>query len=185
MFASFLDKIRDYDFAVYKFFYKDTATNPNLEYFYYFFARYGILIPFFAFIYLIWTKKINALICSFFALFLAGTVDLLIFIVWKRPRPYITHASLVSDIQTSKFTVDSASFPSSHTYIAFAIATSIFLYGHKKLGSFLFLVAIGVAIGRIGTGLHYPSDVIGGALLGIASGIVAYLVVHRAEKSWD
>jgi undecaprenyl-diphosphatase len=183
--ASFLDKIRAYDFALYRFFYKDTSTNLCLEYFYYFFTRYGILIPFLAFIYLIWTKKINALICSGFALFLAGAVDLIIYIIWKRPRPYISHASLASDIETAKFSVDSASFPSSHTYIAFAIATSIFLYGHKKLGAALFLVAICVAIGRIGTGLHYPSDVIGGALLGIASGIIAYLVVHRAEKSWD
>ncbi|OGD65436.1 hypothetical protein A2215_03565 [Candidatus Berkelbacteria bacterium RIFOXYA2_FULL_43_10] len=184
MFADFLDKIRTYDFAVYKFFYKDTSADPNLEYFYYFFARYGILIPFFAFIYLIWTKKINALICSFLAMFFGGLVDLLIYLAWKRPRPYVTHASIASDINVSKLNVDSASFPSSHTYIAFAIATSIFLYGHKKLGALLFLVAIGVAIGRIGTGLHYPSDVIAGAFLGIASGIVAYLVVHKAEKSW-
>ena len=178
-----LDKIRSYDFNLYVSMYQYGVKNPETGYLFFLMSKYGILIPFSAFIYLIYTKKINALICSFFAMGLAGLVDFLIFIFWKRPRPYITHASVI-DLEAANFRVDIASFPSSHTYIAFAVAASVFLYGHKKLGSALFIVSILIALSRIGTGLHYPSDVIGGALLGIATGIVAYILVHRAEKYW-
>lgn len=147
-------------------------------------ARYGILISVSSFIYLIWNKRINALICSFLSMAIAGSIDLIIYIFWKRPRPYIAHADTLTANISGQYT-DMASFPSSHTYIAFAIATSIFLYGHKRLGTFLFTLAILIAVSRIGAGLHYPSDVIGGALLGIASGIVAYILVHKYEKFWE
>jgi len=182
--TNFLDKIRYYDFNVYLRLNETSNEFYFLKIFFEGFAKYGILIAFLSFIYLIWTKKINALICSFFAIALAGTTDLVIYLIWKRPRPYISHEGIVN-INPENYTVDVASFPSSHTYLAFAVATSIFLYGHKKLGTFLFLVAIFVAISRISTGLHYPSDTIGGALLGISAGMFAYIIVHKSEKNWE
>jgi len=115
----------------------------------------------------------------------AGLADFLIMFLWKRPRPFISHSNEIMTPVTAGLRVDSSSFPSAHTYICFAIATSIFLYGHKRLGTALLVLAMAVGIGRIGAGLHYPSDVIGGALLGIASGIFAYLIVRRKEKSWQ
>ena len=180
----FLDKIRYYDFVIYLRLHQASNDFVFLHRFFDLFAKYGVLIPFLAFIYLIWTKRINALICSFFAMALAGIADLTIYLFWKRPRPYVTHAKQII-ISPGDYTVDMTSFPSSHTYLAFAVATSIFLYGHKKLGIFLFLVATGVAISRIATGLHYPSDTIGGALLGISAGIFAYIIVHKSEKRWE
>lgn len=158
--------------------------NSWLESAYLIFARYGILVSILSFVYLIWNKRINALICSFFSMGIAGGIDLVIYIFWKRPRPYIAHADSLLANTSGQYT-DVASFPSSHTYIAFAIATSIFLYGHRRLGTALFVLASLIAISRIGAGLHYPSDVIGGALLGIASGIVAYILVHKYEKFWE
>jgi len=179
-----LDDVRQRDLAVYSKIYQLGFENPALYQFFLFFSRYGILLFFLSFIYLIWVKRINALICSMFALGIAGLIDLIIFIFWKRPRPFIAHANLVSAVaDTSK--VDIASFPSSHTYIAFAIATSIFLYGHKKLGAILFLIAILVAVSRVGVGLHYPSDIIGGATLGIFSGIFACYITHKIERYWE
>ncbi len=182
--TQFLNTIRHYDFATYLKLHQTSDDFVFLHRFFDLFAKYGILIPFLAFIYLIWTKRINALICSFFAMALAGIADLTIYLFWQRPRPYVTHAEQVS-LNPDNYTVDMASFPSSHTYLAFAVATSIFLYGHKKLGAFLFLVAIGIAASRIATGLHYPSDTIGGALLGVSAGIFAYIIVHKSEKYWE
>ena len=179
-----LDTIRRYDLAIYTKIYQLGYQNPLLYQFFLFFSRYGILIFSLSFIFLIWVKRINALICSGFALAIAGVIDLTIYIVWKRPRPYIAHADIASAVPDQS-RVDISSFPSSHTYIAFAIATSIFLYGHRKLGTFLFVMAILVAISRIGVGLHYPSDIIGGAMLGIFSGIVAYYFTHKIEKYWE
>ncbi len=179
-----LDKIRALDFSWLYSMYSFGRENNIVEFFYDFFAKYGILLFFLSFIYLIWNKKINALICSFMAMGTAGLSDLFIYIFWKRPRPFIAHADTVTT-NPKGYTVDVASFPSSHTYIAFAIAVSILLYGHKKLGTFLLFVAVLVALSRIGAGLHYPSDVIGGALLGTASGILSYILVSKWEKYWD
>lgn len=180
----FLLQIKSLDFGGFISLYQLGQRDPGVEYLYLFFARYVILVFFLTFIYLIWNKKINALICSFIAMALAGLIDLIIYLVWKRPRPFIAHANLVS-AQTDQNVVDAGSFPSSHTYIAFAIATSVFLYGHKRLGTLLFILAVLIAMSRIGAGLHYPSDVIAGALLGIASGIVSYLWVHHREHNWE
>jgi len=179
-----IEALRFYDFRVYFWMYELGKNNHFWGSFFYFFALYGILFFFASFIYLIWKTRINALICSFFAMGIAGLTDLAITLVWKRPRPFIAHADVVNP-DVSNLRVDFASFPSSHTYIAFAIATSIYLYGHKKLGAILFILAIFVAISRVGMGLHYLSDIIGGALLGVASGIIAHQIVHKAEKNWQ
>ena len=174
-----LDWSRHYDFQGYYKLYQLGLTNPAIASFYYFFARYGIVFFFLSFTYLIWKKRIPAFISALMAMGLAGVVDFLVYVFWRRPRPYVAHANLISDPIIRGMRVDAASFPSSHTYIAFAVATSVFLYGHKKLGSVLYILAISVALGRIGTGLHYPSDVIAGALLGMASGIIVYFVAQR------
>lgn len=179
-----LSTIRQYDLRAFLKLYDLGLNNNFISSTYLFFSRYGIVVFFLSFIYLIWVKRINALLCSMLAMLLAGTVDLIIYIIWKRPRPFIAHADLMSQV-ADKTKVDLSSFPSSHTYVAFAVATSVFLYGHKKLGSFLFFIAILVAISRVGAGLHYPSDVIGGAMLGIFSGIIAYLFIQKVERYWE
>lgn len=180
----FINHLKTLDFNWLYSLYQLGQHNYHLESFYLLFARYGILFSFASFIYLIWNKKINALICSFLSTGMAGLVDLLIYLFWKRPRPYIAHADTLFP-NTLGQKLDIASFPSSHTYIAFAIAVSILLYGHKRLGTALLVLATIIALSRIGAGLHYPSDVIGGALLGIASGIVAYIIVHKYERYWE
>ena len=136
-----LDTIRRYDLQTYLSIHRLGLDNRYIEGGYLFFSRYGIVLFFLSFIYLIWVKRINALLCSMLSVLIAGTVDLIIYIVWKRPRPFVAHADLVSSVP-DQAKVDLSSFPSSHTYIAFAVATSIFLYGHKKLGSLLFIIAL-------------------------------------------
>lgn len=178
------DQIRIIDYNWLYSLYHFGKLHGQVETIYIFWARYGIIVLAMSFIYLIWNKRINALICSMLAMGLAGFTDLAIYLFWKRPTPYIAHANLLVP-NTSGLDIDASSFPSSHTYICFAVAVSTILYGHKKLGFTLLLIAILVAISRIGVGLHYPSDVIGGALLGTVAGIVSYLIVHKAEKFWD
>jgi len=174
------DTIRLYDFRIYFRLYELSMSSIFWRDFFYIFGRYGIIVFFVAFIYLIMKKKIRAFLCIFLAMGVAGAVDLLIYMFWQRPRPFIAHSDLVSNIYGTSANL--SSFPSSHTYIAFAIATSIFLYGHRRLGSVLFVMAILVAMGRIGLGLHYPSDIVGGILLGILSGVAVYFMVRGWEK---
>lgn len=59
------------------------------------------------------------------------------------------------------------SFPSGHTSASFAFATTVFLFD-KNLGIIAYIFAICVAISRMYLLVHYPSDVLGGSILGIA-----------------
>ncbi len=72
------------------------------------------------------------------------------------------------------------SFPSAHTANAFAFATTLSSY-HRKFTVAMFAWALLVGFSRIYLGLHYFTDVIGGAILGI----VVSLVVTRAAKRAD
>ncbi len=182
--VNIIDFLRRYDFSIYYYLYNHGLNSALFGKLFYLFARYGIVIFLFSFAYLIWMKKINAFICSFIAMTIGGLLDLIIFMFWQRPRPFVSHG-LSLPYRIDEMAERISSFPSSHTYIIFAIATSVFLYGHKKLGSVLFILAIMTAASRIGTGLHYPSDTIGGAILGILSGYLAYRFVRKNEGYWE
>lgn len=66
------------------------------------------------------------------------------------------------------------SFPSAHAAVSFAIATSVWLAKHK-LGLLLLVMAFGVSIGRVLLWVHFPIDVIVGAIIGVT----VVLVINR------
>lgn len=181
----FFNTIRFWDYHVYITMHGAAAGRPWLDNSYLFFARYGIVIILLSFIYLIWQQRILAFVCSFIALAISAAFSLFISLFWKRPRPFISHSDSILAPITHGMYATSVSFPSAHTFFSFAIATSVYLYGHHRLGGFLYVVAFLVAIGRIGTGLHYPSDTIAGALIGIIAGLIAFRFVESSQKKWD
>jgi undecaprenyl-diphosphatase len=61
-----------------------------------------------------------------------------------------------------------SSFPSDHAVLFFALATAIWLWS-RAWGAVAFLWALMVCMPRIYMGFHYPSDIIFGALLGVAT----------------
>ena len=90
--------------------------------------------------------------------------------VWDRSRPYTTHGA--SDRLLSAPSVD-PSFPSDHAAAAFAIAFAVLAYSRRGGIAFLFAATL-IGLSRIALGMHYPSDVLAGALVGwLAAMLVA------------
>ena len=88
-------------------------------------------------------------------------------IFYHRPRPFITH-------NVHQLITDSAwSFPSGHAAFFFAMATAIYFY-NKKWGIGFFIGAILITISRVIAGVHYPSDIIGGMVVGILTACVVF-----------
>lgn len=93
----------------------------------------------------------------------------------SRERPYQT-----LDVRQLVNEDDNKSFPSNHVQLSFALTAIIFLF-HKKFGLMLFFLSIIMAISRIYLGVHYPSDVLGGAVIGTLIGI-SILMIRRQIK---
>lgn len=74
---------------------------------------------------------------------------------------------------------DDMSFPSGHTSLNFAIFTAlaaVLIKEKKKWAWLLFIIPVVVGISRIIRCVHYPSDVVGGMILGIVAGLIGYVV---------
>ncbi|MBQ8180051.1 MAG: phosphatase PAP2 family protein [Candidatus Methanomethylophilaceae archaeon] len=75
------------------------------------------------------------------------------------------------------------SFPSGHTAMAFAPATVLFLRD-RRAGAVALAFAALVGVSRMYLFVHWPTDVVVGALVGIVSGYVAALLTERAAARW-
>lgn len=97
----------------------------------------------------------------------------------RRERPYVNHALIYRKDKTGPF-----SFPSGHTSVAFATATNLTLAYPKwyvALPAYTWAGAVGYS--RMHLGVHYPSDVLAGALIGTLSSVVMFkLNRHFAGK---
>ncbi|MFH1778850.1 MAG: phosphatase PAP2 family protein [Candidatus Omnitrophota bacterium] len=124
---------------------------------------------------IIWRKdkKRLAAILVISLLLTVGSVDLLKYLI-NRPRP----GEALSGIFVMGQVGAGFSFPSAQAAVAFVLA-SVFSSAYKKLTIALFILATLVGISRIYLGLHYPSDVIIGAVVGIA---VTYIVSKMLDK---
>ena len=94
--------------------------------------------------------------------------------LWPRTRPFVeNNVNLLFNYNPS-----AASFPSGHAAFYFAIAAVIYFY-NKKIGILFFLAAFLISLARIFVGVHWPSDIIAGALVGIFSGWLIILFSRR------
>jgi undecaprenyl-diphosphatase len=74
-----------------------------------------------------------------------------------------------------------SSFPSGHAATSFAAATMLSL-SFPRFAPFLYVLAAAIAFSRVYVGVHYPLDVVGGAVLGVLVAVVLRLLVQRRAQ---
>lgn len=98
--------------------------------------------------------------------------------IYFRPRPFVTHDV---NLLISKLSTDT-SFPSTHSTGSFALAFSI-LKTNKSLGVVLLVFSVLMALSRVFVGVHYPSDVLAGAIISYAVTCFVMFVVIFYTKN--
>jgi undecaprenyl-diphosphatase len=92
-----------------------------------------------------------------------------------RPRPFVTHPHTIHDFLPH---AADPGFPSDHATAAFAITVVLLaVFGRRALP--VLVAAIALSVARVMVGVHYPSDVLAGALLGCAGAGVVLLAARR------
>lgn len=85
-----------------------------------------------------------------------------------RERPFTENPTVEITIERP----EDYSFPSGHTASSFAGATAIWLCTNRRVGFAAFILCLIISFSRLYFYVHYPTDVIFGALLGVLLGII-------------
>jgi undecaprenyl-diphosphatase len=109
-----------------------------------------------------------------YALLLSGLIAATLKLSIHQPRPY----TVLRGIHQLVTPTEPNSFPSGHTSSSFSVVTvlSYSFRDHKVLVCLLVLFSTFIAFSRIYCGMHYPLDVIVGAIVGMASGAIVLKV---------
>lgn len=147
---------------------------PWLDFLGVFFAGYFqyIVVPA-LFIFLLFNFKYWKII--FLALFSGAFARMaieIIYFIYPTTRPF---ALIRANQLISHSPYDS--FPSGHATFFFALATIIFLY-NKKIGILYFLFAALISLARVFCGIHWPADILAGAI----AGILIALTIKKSVK---
>ena len=97
--------------------------------------------------------------------------------LFARTRPYDVNTTIQLLVPKLK----DFSFPSGHTSASFTIVSALY-FAKDSLWKPALVLACLIAVSRLYLYVHYPTDVIGGLVLGILSGYAGYRVVDFIEK---
>ena len=112
-------------------------------------------------------RQIGVLV-SLFSMAIANLIVLIANIFYFRDRPFID-----LDLQLLFYEPTDSSMPANSSAAFFGLAFAFYRY-NKKLGGLLILIASIHGFLRVYTGVHYPSDIIVGALIGAITAFVGH-----------
>ncbi|MDD3140911.1 MAG: phosphatase PAP2 family protein [Lachnospiraceae bacterium] len=92
-----------------------------------------------------------------------------------RPRPFAEIEALTILIKAPH----DFSFPSGHTCASFAVAGIYFKMLPKKYGLSAIILAVLIGFSRLYVGVHYPTDVLGGLIIGLGSSALVYFLYKK------
>lgn len=94
----------------------------------------------------------------------------------QRDRPFAS-----GGVQELLFHRPTYSFPSDHAAALFALSFSLWFSGYRKLALFFFAVALVNSFARVAAGIHWPTDILAGLLVGL----LGAAIVHFLDKFLD
>lgn len=96
-----------------------------------------------------------------------------------RPRPFVVNENIVTLISKPSAY---RSFPSGHTSGSFSAMFALYRWLPKKIGIPALILASLIALSRLYVGVHYPTDLLGGVIIGFICSVWAYYIVQTVRR---
>jgi len=143
-------------------------------------TRYLFFLLFAVAVLVVFKNGKRAIIAGFFSLVLVLLSDKFLNLIIPQPRPFVVETAVKLLVKPP---LDS-SFPSTHAAISAAAATLIFYFSASRLlRAAGIVVAVLVGFSRIFVGVHYPSDVLLGWVLGFFLSTIAVKLTSSSSLS--
>lgn len=134
-------------------------------------------------------RFISRFIIIALAIAFGGLLGSIIKDIVGRPRPILEFQELISAGEVQVHTVfdimKRRSFPSGHTQTAFGAWAAVTYYYRGWYTPILFILALMVGISRIYLGLHFPLDIIAGAVIGVSVASLVCFLGDRVIEKFD
>lgn len=122
----------------------------------------------------------RAVLCAAISIGITSAIVKILNLFYFEPRPFTINPELLPTVQRIFYPPHDSSFPSNAAAIAFAIATAVWL-ANRRVGVFLFILAFLMSFARVYAGVHYPLDIIGGAVIGALTSYLIFKALHLLE----
>jgi undecaprenyl-diphosphatase len=120
----------------------------------------------------------RAVLSAVAAVFSTNVLIKLLNLAYYRPRPFATHS-----LKLLFYRPSDSSFPSNAAAVAFSVATAVWLF-NRNMGKVMYVLAFLLGLARLCSGVHYPTDIVGGILLGVLSAYVIVKKVVSLDRLW-